>query len=273
MRYLRLVTILIFVAACAVLCWTLYGLSQRDTTAPQIMDSVGELHLRVADDASQLMKGLTATDDRDGDLTDRILVERVSRFSQPGVCQVSYVVFDSSNHFSRYQRTVVYDDYISPRLQLEQPLMYRLGEQIAIMDRIRLYDCLDGDITYKLKLESSNVPADTTGVYEIELYASNNYGDDIYARIPLNIGIYSADAPQIVLKQYLAYAKVGEKFTPREYIEFVEDRSGTRISADQVKVFSQVDLSKPGGGQICFEVTDKRGVTGVTYLTVIVEEA
>ena len=273
MRYLRIVTILIFVAACALLCWTLYNVSLQDTVAPEIADSVGELHLQVSDDADALMQGLTATDDRDGDLTDRILLERISRFSQPGVCQVCYVVFDNSNNFSRYQRTVTYDDYVSPRLQLEAPLMYRMGEQIAIMDRIRLYDCLDGDITYALKLESSNVSDDTVGVYEIEVYATSNYGDEIYAKIPLNIGIYSADAPQIQLKQYLAYTKVGEDFSPLSYVQSVQDKTGTPISVDQVKILSQVDLSKPGGGQICYEVTDERGITGTTYLTVIVEES
>lgn len=271
MRYLRLVTILIFVAACALLGWSLYNLSLQDTVAPEIADSVGDLHLQVSDNDDVLLQGLTATDDRDGDLTNRIMVERVSRFSQLGVCQVSYVVFDNSNNFARYQRTITYDDYISPRLQLEQPLMYRMGEQIAIMDRIRLYDCLDGDITYKLKLESSNVPADTTGVYEIELYATNNYGDDIYAKIPLNIGIYSADAPKIELKQYLAYTKVGKEFSPMDYVTSVVDKTGEEISLDEVKILSQVDLSKAGGGQVCFEVTDQYGVTGTTYLTIIVE--
>ena len=273
MRYLRLAIILIFIVACAILCWTIYSLSQRDTTAPQITDSVGDLHLSVTENADALMQGLQATDNLDGDLTDRILVERVSRFSQPGVCQISYVVFDNSNNFCRYERTVTYDDYVSPRLKLDQPLMYHMGEQIAIMDRIRLYDCLDGDITHKLKLETSNVPDDTTGVYEIELHATNNYGDRIYAKIPLNIGTYSMDAPQIQLKQYLAYVKAGDDFAPLAYIESVKDRTGTPISKDQVKVLSQVDLSKPGGGQICFEVTDQRGGTGLTYLTVIVEES
>lgn len=273
MRYLRLVTILIFVVACAVLCWTLYNLSLKDTTAPKILDSVGDLHLLVTDDDSALLEGLTATDDRDGNLTEKILVERVSRFSVPGVCQVVYVVFDSSNNFCRYQRTVNYDNYVSPRLQLDQPLMYRMGEQISIMDRIKLQDCLDGDITYKLKLESSNVPADTTGVYEIELYATNNYGDNIYAKIPLNIGVYSADAPKIFLNQYLVYVKIGEDFEPLTYVKSVENRTGASIPTDQVKIISQVDFSKPSGGQICFEVTDERGVTGYTYLTVIVEES
>lgn len=272
MRYLRIVTTLIFAAACALLCWTLYTLFSQDAVAPQIVDTVGEIHLKVADDASLLLEGLTATDDRDGDLTDRILVERTSRFSEPGVCQVSYVVFDNSGNFCRYQRTAVYDDYVSPKLQLEAPLMFRMGEQISIMDRIRLYDSIDGDITHALKLESSNVPDNATGVFEIELSATNNYGDSISARIPLNIGVYSANAPQIALKEYLVYTKVGADFDPLTYVESVQDKEGRSISKDQIKVISQVDLSKPGGGQICYEVTDQRGVLGVTYLVVIAEE-
>ena len=272
MRYLRIVTILIFAAACALLCRTLYQVAGRDTVAPVITDSVGDLHLLAADDARQLTQGLTASDDRDGDLTDRILVERVSRFSQPGTCRVSYVVFDSNRNFCRYQRSVTYDDYTPPRLQLDKPLMYRMGEQISILDRIRLYDCLDGDITHALKLESSNVPDDTLGVYEIELHATNNYGDSIYARIPLNIGLYSADAPRIRLTQYLAYTKAGEAFSPLSYVEAVEDITGAPIPKEQVKVTTMVDTAIPGSGQICFEVTDQRGVTGTTYLTVIVEE-
>lgn len=273
MRYLRIVTILIFVVFCGLLGWTFYSLSMRDAVAPRIMDSVGDLHLKVSDDDASLLQGLTATDDKDGDLTDRILVERMSRFSKPGVCEVSYVVFDNSNNFVRYQRTVTYDDYVSPRLQLEKPLLYRMGEQITIMDRIKLYDCIDGDISHTLKLETSNVPDDTDGIYEIEIKATSNYGDDIFARIPLNIEVYSGDAPQFKMKQYLAYAKVGQEFKPLDYVESVIDIEGNPISLSSVKAISQVDLSKPGGGQIRFEVTDQRGVTGITYLTVIVEEA
>ena len=272
MRYLRLATIFIFIVACAVLCWTLYSLSLQDTTAPQITDSLGDLHLSVTEDSNALLKGLTAADDWDGDLTDRILVERVSRFSEPGVCQVHYVVFDSGNNFCRYQRTVTYDDYVSPRLELEKPLLYRQGEQISIIERVRLMDCIDGDISHMLKIEASNVPGDTAGIFEIEFYAINSYGDEIFARVPLNIYAYSADAPQIQLKQYLAYTTAGEDFSPLAYLESVQDKTGASIPVNQVKVFNQVDLTKPGGGQVCFEVTDQFGVTGLTYLTVIVEE-
>lgn len=273
MRYLRIATILIFFAALAVLFGTLYHISLRDITPPEIFDSVGDLHLSVSDDSNSLLQGLTASDDRDGDLTDHILIERVSRFTSPGICQVNYVAFDSSNNFCRYQRTVHYDDYSAPRLALDQPLLYRLGEQISIMDRIRLYDCLDGDITYKLKLESSNVPDNSVGVFEIEVRGSTNYGDEIYAKIPLNVAVYSADAPQIKLKQYLVYTKVGHDFDPMDYVECVQDYAQNILPDAEIKINSQVDLTKAGAGQVCFEVTDQRGATGISYLTVIVEDA
>ena len=273
MRHLRIITVLIFVLSCAMLCFTLYAVTSQDTIPPVITDSVGDLHLKVSYDPQLLTQGLTATDDRDGDLSDRIMVERVSRFSQPGVCQVSYVVLDSNNNFCRYQRTVIYDDYTSPRLHLELPLMYQRGEQISILGRLRLYDCLEGDITHALKLESSNVPDNATGVFEIELFASNSYGDSIYAKVPVNIGVYSADAPRIRLKQYLAYIKAGQVFSPLSYVEEVEDINGNLIPIEQIKVTTMVDPTVPGYGQVCYEVTDTRGVTGMVYMTVIVEES
>ena len=60
MRYLRIVTILIFVAACGLLGWTIYQVSLMDTVAPQIVDSVGELHLQVSAEDGALLQGLTA---------------------------------------------------------------------------------------------------------------------------------------------------------------------------------------------------------------------
>ena len=203
MRFLRILIVVIFLIACVVLFFTLKTVSERDTVIPEISDSLGTLHLSVEDDDALLLQGLTARDDRDGDLTDRIIVERISRFSEPGVCLVSYVVFDSSNNFCRYERDVIYEDYQPPRLQLSKPLLYRAGESITVMDRLRLRDCLDGDISHKLKLESSNVPDSTVGIYEIELRATSDHGDTVYAKLPLNISDYSPTAPKFTLQEYL----------------------------------------------------------------------
>lgn len=272
MRVLRIVIVIIFLLSCAVGGVTLYDVYTRDTVCPVISDSVGELHLKVSENKELLFEGLTASDDVDGDLTDKIMLERVSRFSEPGVCNVSYVVFDKSNNIGKYERTVVYDGYESPRFTLKAPLLYGAGESIMLLDRFGLYDCLDGDISHKIKIESSNVTDSTAGIYEIELRASNNYGDEVYIKVPLNIIEYSADVPQIILKEYLAYTEVGKAVDPLEYVDEVLASDGTPLSVTQIKTVSQVDVSKIGGGQIKLEVTDSKGKTGFTYLTVIVED-
>ena len=272
MRFLRVIIVIIFLGSVVLLGWTIENVLKKDTIPPKITDEVGELHVGVKDDKKAWLKGLSANDDRDGDITDKILIERVSRFLEPGKCQVNYVVFDQGNNFSRHQRDIYFDDYQSPRLSLDKPLMYRSGEHIMFTDRLHLWDSIDGDLDYKIKIESSNVRNSEVGVYEIELHAVTNYGDEVRTRIPVNIVDYSTDGPEIELKQYLAYVKKGEFFDPLSYVTSVVDTDGGEIDKSLISIHSQVDFSKVGGGQICLEVTNSKGFRGSTYLTIIVEE-
>ena len=272
MRYLRLGTLIAFVAALLLLGYTCIIVSRQDTTAPVISDSLEQPHLESAQDDQALKEGLTASDNRDGDLTDKIMVERLSRFTEPGVCNVSYVVFDKSNNICRYERKVVFDNYTPPRISLEKPLVYYAGSDITFMDRLKLTHALEGDISHKLKLEASNVDSSEVGVYEIQLRAVTLYGEEVYAKLPLNVIAYNAQAQVINLKQNLVYVKQGEPFNPKLYIKDVKDCNKNDIDISVVYVFSQVDVSRPGYGQVRMEVTDDWGHKGVTYLTVIVEE-
>ena len=139
-------------------------------------------------------------------------------------------------------------------------------------DRLHLWDSIDGDLDYKIKIESSNVRNSEVWVYDIELHAVTNYGDEVRTRIPVNIVDYSTDGPEIEFKQYLAYVKKGEFFDPLSYVTSVVDTDGGEIDKSLISILSQVDFSKVGGGQICLEVTNSKGFRGSTYLTIIVEE-
>ena len=105
----------------------------------------------------------------------------------------------------------------------------------------------------------------------IPVSAVSNYGDEIHVRLPLNIIDYSADAPVITLSQYLVYTKKGQTVDPLTYITSITDSNGIEMNIADVKVSSQVNFDKEGAGQMVLEITNKRGVTGFTYLTVIVE--
>lgn len=271
MRYLRLAVVLLFLISVGGVAYTVHTISTRDVTSPVITAEYDEIHMSVNDNQEILFDGLSAIDDRDGDITDQIILERISRFSEIGVCQVSFVVFDKENNLGRYQRTLYYDDYTAPRLHFDKPMLYYTAENISAFDGIRLFDCIDGDISHKLKLEASNVVASVPGIYEVELAAVTNYGDEIRVRVPLNVIDYSADAPVITLDKYLVYTKKGQSVDPLTYVSSVTDSKGNEMNIADIKVSNQVDFSKEGSGQILLEFTNSDGITGVTYLTVIVE--
>ena len=272
MRYLRLGTVLALVVMLLITAWTVVMDLRKDKTPPVIHDPREELHISVKDDPSVMLAELTATDDRDGDLTDKILIERISRFGENAQVDVSFVVFDSANNMCRHHRTVYYDDYTAPRFTLTMPLMYNEGEVVGVMDRLKLHDDLEGDITYKVKLEDSNVNDSQPGVYEVTLRAVTDHGMDVCVRVPLNVKKYDALAPRITLSEYLVYIKKGQKLKPQDYITDVVDCNGYPIDLKMVFVYSQVDTNKVGGGQVRFETVDGVGRKGYTYLTVIVEE-
>ena len=272
MRYLRSCTIFVFAVACILAGWTVYQDITTDRTPPQIVDNLGPISVSVADPETALLQGLTATDNRDGDLTDKIIVERISSFTDQGVVSVDYVVFDQACNLSRYTRIVTYEDYASPRLHLKSPLLYRVGEDITIMDRLKLVDCLGGDITHRLKIQTSNINESQAGQYEFTASAVTDMGDEVFVRLPVNILSYDANAPIIELSEYLVYTKAGEPFTPTDYITGIKDMNGFDIDISEVFIFCQVNLDQPGSGQYRMEVIDGNGRKGYAFLSVIVTE-
>ena len=57
------------------------------------------------------MKGIKATDNRDGDLTKEVRISSISHFISGNERTVTYVVFDKSNQMGTLKRTVKYSDY------------------------------------------------------------------------------------------------------------------------------------------------------------------
>ena len=111
MRYLRIITVLLFVFSLLFAGWANHQYySQLNTDYPSITNDVEELQISTQDPPEAMLAGLTATDATDGDLTDRIMVASVSHFLEPGVVRVKYVVLDSHNNSATLTRRVRYTD-------------------------------------------------------------------------------------------------------------------------------------------------------------------
>lgn len=273
MKYIRITMVFLFVVSLG-----LYGLSWvkekqlEDSTKPSLASDREELELSVDYEEGDLLEGLTASDAKDGDLTDQIIVGSFSQFLEPGECNVSYVVFDSANQPAVLTRKTRFTDYRSPQFMLSQPLVFRAGAGSNAVSQVGANDVLDGDLTSLVRLVESDVNYREEGEYSIQVEVSNSFGDTQEASLPVHIVEGSNAALEIELMEPLVYVKKGEGFDPNLYVESVEDADGNLVQGPSLTVESSVNSQEAGCYEVHYQVTNEQGLSGETWLTVIVRE-
>ncbi len=99
MKKIKVIICVIF--AVSLIVFVAYNVKSKllDDTVPPVIQTDGEiLSVSVSADEAELLNGITAYDDRDGDLTSSIQVASISNFLDPNIRTVTYVVFDRSNN-------------------------------------------------------------------------------------------------------------------------------------------------------------------------------
>ena len=242
MKFIRILVVIVFIAVVG--AWSVnvvLSKTVKDHTPPVITSDRDVLELSVKDDRSKLLTGLTATDDRDGDLTSEILVGTHSRFISEGVCDITYLVFDANKNVGKFTRRTKYTDYTEPVFSLKEPLMFKSGDTVSMFTKISLTDCLDGDISSKVKIVVNDVDNSKLGTYYVTFEASNSYADVVNRKLPVNIVNDTADSPHIELTDYLIYVNVGDTVQPQKYIKSVTDKYDSNVGSDKVEINSMVD--------------------------------
>ena len=252
-----------------------------DKTKPVISIENKEITVRVSDGESVLLKGVTAKDDTDGDLTKSVVVEDISDFHTDGSRIVTYAVSDSSNNVAKAERTVKYSDYVSPQFHLTSDLTFYSSEaNINIADKVTATDLFDGDITPLIKLIDENIVTGQGGTYYAELSVYNSAGDSSKVKLPVFIESFAANpsTPDIELSDYLIYVNSGEKKPDwTEYVKAVKKHSNTGeiipedTYRDKLVVDdSKVNMRKSGTYYVTFEYTGENELTAITRLVVVV---
>lgn len=89
----------------------------RDKKAPEItLNGDAEMTVEAGSEFSD--PGYTATDNYDGDLTDKVSVTGAVDTSKPGDYEIKYSVADSSKNESEVKRTVHVTDTTAPQIKL-----------------------------------------------------------------------------------------------------------------------------------------------------------
>lgn len=275
MKFVKMAVVIAFVLAL-----TAFGaaeikeIRERDTSKPVITSDRDVLEIPCDYTQEQLVEGLSASDEKDGDLTDKILVGNFSRFIEKGVSNVTYVVFDSSNQAATLTRKVKFTDYHSPRFTLSEPLIFQngQGDYEKLLGRIGVLDQLDQKVSEWMTRTDYNVNFQKAGQYYITMETSNKYGDTSSAQLPVHIVEEGTQRVNIVLSSNIVYLNVGDSISPMDYVSSVSDKRGNTLGTESVTTESTVDSQTPGTYEVHYYAEDGNGSIGETWLTVVVQE-
>lgn len=270
----RNVILLILLAALAIALVVAYVYYQRTTASSECpVISFDEQILYITTDATdeELLKGVTAMDPEDGDVTDSLLIESTSNLINGNKCKVTYVAFDSKNHMSRAERTLCYTDYKAPVFELTHPLVFRHSRTVDILNYVNASDMFDGDITRKVmySLEDSTT-LDSVGEHIVEMRVTNSKGDTAHLRVKVEVTSEDPNPANIQLSQYLVYVPVGTEFSPEEYFMSYSSAEAVITDMSGVRIESDVDTSVSGTYTVTYS-TGYGSSQSHTRLIVVVE--
>lgn len=275
MRNLRIIVIALFLlVSISFTAYFSYDRLMVDHTAPQIVCDGVPLNVSVFASDKELCAGLTAHDDVDGDITDRIVVRKVSQLVGDNIAQISYAVFDSSSNLCVYNRYVYYTDYHKPRFSITQPLAYNVNSTITLGDRLIATDIIDGDISPRIRVDASRLSNDAEGEYEMPVRVTNSSGDISTLDLTVLIQNVTTNHPAIHLDDYLIYVDRGVELSEDELRSRIvlakETTNGKTISPEKVKITSFVDPSSSGSYNVYYTYTNSMNYTYTVILTVVV---
>ena len=276
MRNLQIIVISLFlVVAIAFSVFFCYDRLMVDHTAPKIISDGVPLYVSVNASNQELCAGLTAYDDTDGDITDRIIVRRVSQLSGANSAFVYYAVFDAASNYCTFNRTIYYTDYCRPHFSLSEPLSFAPNSTITLQDRLTAQDVIDGDITQRIRLSSVDISNTEPGEYPITVQVTNSSGDTASVTLTVLIENSTSRHPTISLSNYIYYITRGDELTEDMLRELIvgasESASGKAVAAENIEITGEVDTTTRGSYTVTYSYTNAQSLTRVVLLNVIVE--
>lgn len=226
----------------------LYGLNRVllyrsfDKSGPEITFEQNMVQVSVEVTEEELLADVKAVDKKDGDVTDTVIIESISKMLEDNVRVVTYAAFDKDNNVGKAERKIQYTDYTVPRFSLEEPLgaSSLTANTADILAPLKAIDCVDGDISDQIvvtSMEIGGLSAENASLV-CEVQVTNSSGDIAALKLPISVNISgSVGSRALELKEYLIYTKVGKNVDLRSYIK--EDTGDITVKSD-------LDTKTPG---------------------------
>ena len=268
-----LLTIIAMLALTAAVAFGIAKDKQASPLYPVIEFNSDTIDVSVNATEADLLAGVTATDPEDGDVTDSLVIEGVSKIIEGTSMKIAYAAFDSQNHVTKAERTVSYVDYTRPRFWISRPLVFGTAGKVDFMQYVRAGDVFEGDISSRIKYSLINsISIDGTDEYDIKLSVTNKVGDTVTLPITVSVSDEYAYSDLITLSDYLIYIGCGTPFDAKSYV--VSYMSGEKEvkSAKGLTITGDVNTDVPGIYNVEYSYSKPKSKMVIkTRLVVIVE--
>lgn len=276
MRFLRSITLVLFVFVCAASVY--FNLKVKpDTNGPVISCAENEIKASCRVTEDELLEYVTASDKKDGDLSDDIFVESVSPFIEEGVSNVIFCVGDSDGNIAKKVVRLVYTDYEKPTLRLKDDLVFEKSAAVDLSGAAAVSDMFDGDITDRLYMILSD---ESEGEKSVLFKVTNSKGFTYewkFGVVRVEDGLLN-DYYKIKLSENYISLEPGSKMPDfKSYVEKITAGTKNFKSGTLDVDASELDLTKEGEYSVWFRLYSgkkkkKSALLTVERLIVVCEE-
>ena len=113
-------------------------------------------------------KGVTATDNTDGNLTSKIKVYKSKvNLKKAGTYTVVYSVSDSSGNTATAKKKVFVKKDAKPVLKGVKNRVVYIGTKVNLLEGVSAVDKRDGNLTSKIKINKSKINLKKAGIYKV----------------------------------------------------------------------------------------------------------
>ena len=266
--------------------------NSKDVTAPELRLN-GDTEITMAVGTEFVDPGYTATDDYDGDVTNKVVISGTVNNAKAGTYELTYTVSDTAGNTTSKKRTVIFEelgnldismgsvlDGVTPQISLKGANPYCMVKGGTYLEPgATATDNVDGNITDKIVV-TNKVTGNLMGAFRIVYKVEDSSGNQAIAYRAVivttscpnnNQGtVESNSAPVITLiGKNSVVINVGT-----EYIDLgatAYDKEDGDITSKLVTDTSAVNTRVPGIYKVWYRVTDSAGKTASASRTVTVK--
>lgn len=256
--------ILLIISAGAFILFRVYTGVTADHTPPVITCDSEEIVVSAGTSRDELLAGVTAEDDKSGDVTDTLVVEKLSELTDEGKRIITYAAVDGSKNVGRCERTLVYSDYQPPVFHLSAPLSCAENGSIDILSCISADSVLDGSLSNQIKYSLTGlINTGAVGDYPIEFRVMDSAGKITYLSTQVEVYDKAYAGIQVELTDYLVYVQKGQPFDASPYFAGA-DREGA------LSIQSNVNTEAEGTYYVDY-IVNGENIAGKSRLVVVVQ--